>query len=275
MVMPLADEHPTRRFPWVNYALIAANVIMFVIQQVEPESFTIAFAATPYEITHQEDIDRPIVIGRDLVRQDEAGRARLVNHEQVLPQAPVPIPVWMTVLSAMFLHGGVVHLLGNMLYLWIFGDNVEDVLGHWRYFLVYLACGVAASLAHIAVAPNSLIPSLGASGAIAGVMGMYVLWFPHNQVRVLVFRVIMLMPALVVIGFWIIMQVVLGMGELSRVGQQGGVAYMAHIGGAVAGLAFGVIYMDMARAHGEPPTTFGWGPERYRQEPGPFWANRW
>jgi membrane associated rhomboid family serine protease len=274
MVMPLGDEHPTRIVPVVNYGIIALNLLMFLVQQTRPESFTIAYAATPYEITKGVDIDRPIVISTNNVEEDAKGRVRLMPHEQTLEQGPVPFPVWFTILTSMFLHGGFAHIAGNMLYLWIFGDNVEEVLGHWRYALVYLACGAAAALAHIAIAPNSLVPTLGASGAIAGVMGMYVLWFPHNQVRVLVFRVITLMPALLVIGLWIVMQVILGMGELSRMGQQGGVAYMAHIGGALAGLAFGVIYMDRARSSGEPPTTLGWGPERYRYEQGPFWANR-
>ena len=238
-MFPLGDDNSLRRItPVVTFVLIAINVAVFLLELQNGDAFISQWAFVPRRFTAAPSADA------------------------------------VTILSAMFMHGGWMHLGGNMLYLWIFGDNVEEVLGHWRYALVYLACGVAASLAHIAVAPNSLIPSLGASGAIAGVMGMYVLWFPHNQVRVLVFRVITLMPALVVIGLWIIMQIVLGMGELSRVGQQGGVAYMAHIGGAVAGIAFGVIYMDLARSHGEPPTTFGWGPQRYRFEQGPFWANR-
>jgi membrane associated rhomboid family serine protease len=152
-----------------------------------------------------------------------------------------------------------------MLYLWIFGDNVEEVLGHWRYLLVYLACGLAASLAQIATAPSSLIPTLGASGAIAGVMGMYLVWFPHNQVRVLVFRFITVMPALLVIGLWIVMQIVLGMGDLDAAGEGGGVAYAAHVGGAVAGIVFGLIYRDRALALGAPPTTLGWAPRRYRE----------
>jgi rhomboid family protein len=163
------------------------------------------------------------------------------------------------------MHGGFMHLGGNMLYLWIFGDNVEEVLGHLRYFLVYLTCGIVASLAHIALAPNSLIPSLGASGAIAGVMGMYIIWFPNNRVRVLVLRTITWMPALLVIGLWIVMQLVLGMGELSSVGQQGGVAYAAHVGGAMAGIIFGLVYRDRARAIAtERPSDLGWAPRRYR-----------
>jgi membrane associated rhomboid family serine protease len=268
MVMPLGDEHQTRIVPVVNYAIIALNVVVFLVQQSRPESFTIAYSATPYEITHNTDIDRPVVVGHPVAGQDVDGRMRMKSEEQVIPQAPVPFPVWFTIFSAMFMHGGLAHIAGNMLYLWIFGDNVEEVLGSVRYALVYLACGVAAALAHIAQAPNSLIPSLGASGAIAGVMGMYVVWFPHNQVRVLVLRTITWMPALLVIGLWIVMQLVLGMGELSTAGQHGGVAYAAHIGGAVAGIIFALVYRDRARALEQRPSNLGWAAARYR-DPGP------
>ncbi len=264
MVMPLGDESPTRIVPVVNYGIIALNVLVFFIQQSRPETFTIAYAATPYEISHNVDIDRPVVVSRPAAAQDAYGRVRLEREEELIPQAPVPFPVWLTLITSIFLHGGLAHLAGNMLYLWIFGDNVEEVLGHVRYLLVYLACGLAASLAHIALAPNSLIPSLGASGAIAGVMGMYVLWFPRNQVRVLVFRMITWMPALLVIGLWIVMQLVLGMGQLSTAGERGGVAYAAHIGGAAAGLVFGVVYQFRARALEERPSDLGWAPLHQR-----------
>jgi membrane associated rhomboid family serine protease len=262
--MPLSDEHPTSIVPVVNYAIIALNVLVFFLQQSRPESFTIAYAATPYEITHNLDIDRPVVVNRELVAQDAFGRVRLQPEDQVIPQAPVPFPVWLTLFTSVFMHGGFAHLAGNMLYLWIFGDNVEEVLGHGRYLLVYLTCGLAASLSHIALAPNSLIPSLGASGAIAGVMGMYLIWFPDNQVRVLAFRTITSMPALLVIGLWIVLQLVLGMGELSTAGQHGGVAYAAHIGGAAAGIVFGLVYRDRARALSERPSNLGWAAPRYR-----------
>jgi rhomboid family protein len=264
MVMPLGDENPTRIVPVVNYGIIALNVLVFFVQQSRPETFTIAYAATPYEISHNVDIDRPVVVRRDAAAQDAYGRVRLQPEEEVLPQAPVPFPVWFTLLTSIFMHGGLAHLGGNMLYLWIFGDNVEEVLGHVRYLLVYLACGLAASLAHIALAPNSLIPTLGASGAIAGVMGMYVLWFPQNQVRVLILRTIARMPALLVIGLWIVMQLVLGMGELSTAGERGGVAYAAHVGGAAAGLVFGAVYRGRARALEERPSDLGWAPGHRR-----------
>jgi membrane associated rhomboid family serine protease len=267
MVMPLSDEQPTRIVPVVNYGIIALNVLVFLFQQSRPESFTIAYAATPYEITHNLDIDQPVVVGREVAAHDARGRVRLEPGEQVIPQAAVPFPVWFTLFTSIFMHGGFAHLAGNMLYLWIFGDNVEEVLGPLRYLLVYLACGLAASLSHIALAPDSLIPSLGASGAIAGVMGMYLIWFPHNQVRVLALRTITRMPALLVIGLWILLQLVLGMGDLSTAGKQGGVAYAAHVGGAAAGIVFGFVYQGRTRALAERPSDLGWAPSRYRNPP--------
>jgi membrane associated rhomboid family serine protease len=264
MVMPLGDESPTRIVPVVNYAIITLNVLVCLLQQARPESFTIAYAATPYEITHNVDIDRPVVMTREVAVEDAMGRVHLRPEDQTIPQGPVPFPVWLTLLTSIFMHGGLAHLAGNMLYLWIFGDNVEEVLGHARYLFVYLACGLGASLAHIALAPDSLVPSLGASGAIAGVMGMYVIWFPYNKVRVLALRTITLMPALVVIGLWIVMQLVLGMGELSKMGQQGGVAYAAHVGGAAAGILFGIVYKYRAQALEERPSDLGWAAPRHR-----------
>jgi membrane associated rhomboid family serine protease len=273
MVMPLSDEHPTKIVPVVNYAIIALNVLFFLVQQSQPEAFTIAYSATPYEITHNRDIERPVIISHEVAAQDAAGRVYLQPAEQTIPQAAVPFPVWLTLLTSMFMHGGFAHLGGNMLYLWIFGDNVEEVLGRVRYLLVYLSCGLSASLAHIALAPDSLIPSLGASGAIAGVMGMYLIWFPKNQVRVLALRTITWMPALLVIGLWVVMQLVLGIGDLSNAGKQGGVAYAAHVGGAAAGILFGLVYRDRAHAlAADRPSDLGWAPPRHRDRytPSPY-----
>src|SRR5262245_22119682 len=138
MVMPLGDEHPTRIVPVVNYAIIALNVLVFFVQQSRPESFTISHAATPYEITHNVDLDGPVVVNRGSHAQDSRGRLRAEAEEQVIPQEAIGFPVVFTLLTSMFMHGGFMHLAGNMLYLWIFGDNVEEVLGHWRYLFVYL-----------------------------------------------------------------------------------------------------------------------------------------
>jgi membrane associated rhomboid family serine protease len=136
----------------------------------------------------------------------------------------------------MFMHAGWVHLLGNMLYLWIFGDNVEDNFGHVKFLIFYLLCGVAATFAQVMMSANSTVPNLGASGAIAGVLGAYILLFPKGQVRVLMGRGVIPVPALVVIGLWIVLQLVSGVGAISNTAQTGGVAYMAHIGGFFAGL---------------------------------------
>ena len=171
MVLPLGDLEKTRIVPVATYALILLNLLMFLVQLKRGDQFTIAYAATPYEITHRVDLAQPIPVVRP-GGDDNPEIVRVIN------QAPVPFPVWMTVFTAMFLHGSVLHLAGNMLSLWIFGDNVEEVLGTARYVLLYLAGGVLGTLAQIAAGPDSLVPTLGASGAIAGVMGAYVVWFP-------------------------------------------------------------------------------------------------
>jgi membrane associated rhomboid family serine protease len=244
MVFPLGDVEKTSIFPIATYALIALNVIAYMVQIDRGEVFTVAYAATPYEITHNVDLEGPTV---------PATRAGNVDDEDVsppleLPQGPIAIPVWMTLLTAMFMHGSPMHLAGNMLYLWIFGDNVEEVLGTARYIAVYLACGLAGSALQIGANPNSLIPTLGASGAIAGVMGMYLIWFPHHRIRVLMFRAVTEMPALLVIGLWIGLQLWSGYGAMREAGETGGVAYLAHVGGAGAGVGFALLYRQRARA---------------------------
>jgi membrane associated rhomboid family serine protease len=240
MVLPLGDLEKTSIVPFATYALIALNVVMFLCQLEHGRAFTASYAATPYEITH--DVDLPL-------SDDESLDLDLPPQlrRQLLDQEHVPFPVWMTLFTAMFLHGSPLHLAGNMLYLWIFGDNVEEVLGTWWYLLLYLSCGVMGTLLQIAAGPDSVIPTLGASGAIAGVMGAYLVWFPHNQIRVLVFRFITQMPALLVIGAWILLQVGEGVGSLSHVSEMGGVAYLAHLGGAATGILVAFLFADRAR----------------------------
>ncbi len=162
------------------------------------------------------------------------------------PHVPCPIPVRWTLLTSMFLHGSWMHLIGNMLYLWIVGDNVEEVLGSFRYLIVYLACGLVGSLAQIAIDPDSVTPTLGASGAIAGIMGAYVIWFPHNQIRVLLFRFITVLPAVIVIGGWIALQIWSGANAIGGK-EQGGVAYLAHVGGAVTGIVVAFLFYEDAQ----------------------------
>ena len=132
MVMPLSDEQPTRIVPVVNYAIIALNILVFLLQQSQPESFTIAYSATPYEITHNVDFEKPVVFSREVAEQDASGGSNCGPRIRSIPQASVVFPVWFTLSTSIFMHGGFAHLAGNMLYLWIFGDNVEEVLGHVR-----------------------------------------------------------------------------------------------------------------------------------------------
>ena len=234
MVMPLGDDDSLRKStPVVTYVLIAINAVVWFIQLSSGEPFTNGWSTVPYEITHGVDLQGVF----DVTAGGQVFPIHLYHS---------PAPVYLTLLSAMFMHGSWMHILGNMLYLWIFGDNVEDLLGRGRYIIFYLVCGVAASLAQVFYAPDSHIPSLGASGAIAGVLGAYAIKFPRNKVRVLMMRVITQMPAIFVLGLWIVLQVVSQVG--TPAGEASGVAYMAHIGGFVAGL---VLVMLMARRRGQ------------------------
>lgn len=231
MILPIGDENRDRtRTPFVNYVFIAINVLVFIVFQGlgTNEGFTYAFATVPQEILTGEDIATEQQI------QDP-----ISGETFALPLQPTPVSVYLTLLTSMFMHGGIAHLLGNMLYLWIFGDNIEDRLGHFRYLVFYLLCGVLASLAHVYSSAfldaNLLIPSLGASGAISGVLGGYLLLFPHRRVTVIIFRILTQVPAIVAIGLWFLFQLVSGLGMLGAGTQAGGVAYAAHIGGFVAG----------------------------------------
>jgi membrane associated rhomboid family serine protease len=217
-MIPIADDNTgSTTAPVVNYLLIAANIAVFVLLQGmgANDRFTYAFSTVPQEI----------VTGRDAVTA-------------VLQRTPVS--VYLTLLISMFMHGGIAHIGGNMLYLWIFGDNIENALGHVRYLVFYLVCGVLASLAHVfttaATHGNMLVPSLGASGAISGVLGGYMLLFPGRRVRMMMGRGTTDMPAWVSIGMWFLFQVVAGTGLLGGTSEGGGVAYAAHVGGFIAGL---------------------------------------
>jgi membrane associated rhomboid family serine protease len=235
--------------------LIALNIVMFVVVQRQGPTFEAAYSATPWEITHGKDLPTSFSMDADgnVDRLDEDGAAR--PGTRVILQGPVPFPVGCTLLTAMFLHGNPLHLVGNMLFLWIFGDNVEEVLGSIRYVIVYLICGLCGTLAQVATAPDSLIPSLGASGAIAGVMGAYLVWFPYHRVRVLLVRFVLEVPALWVIGIWIAAQVFQMAVSWSRPGEFGGVAYLSHVGGALAGVVTGMLFRGRARRLGRPTWT--------------------
>ncbi len=237
MIFPLYDDNSDRATtPVVNYALIAINILVFVfLQQLGTnDRFTYAFSTVPQEIVSGRDVRTP-----DRVRIDPAtGQELLVPGLQ-----PTPSSVYLTLLFSMFMHGGIAHIAGNMLFLWIFGDNVEDRMGHLRYLVFYLVCGLLASLAHVLTtamlatdAASLLIPSLGASGAISGVLGGYIVLYPRRRVTAIVFRFITDVPAWVAIGIWFAFQLISSTSLLGSGTQLGGVAYAAHIGGFVAGL---------------------------------------
>lgn len=222
MVMPLGDDNLDRRsVPIVTYALIAINVVVWLLELGGGERFINGYSAVPFEITNNTDL-----VGTQTV---EAGGQRIPIELYAGPK-----PIYLTLLSSMFMHASWMHIIGNMVYLWIFGDNIEDRFGRVKFIAFYLICGLAASAAHIVFSADSVIPSLGASGAIAGVLGSYLILFPRRQVRVLVARQIVKMPAFIVLGLWIALQIFSQIGVSG--GQSSGVAYLAHIGGFVAGV---------------------------------------
>ena len=243
MVIPIGDYHPTKNTPWVTYALILANVLFYIIQIGEGQAFTNAHAVTPYELTNGRDLTGPPQ--QLLVRMPDGNTLALpiqqsageIYVDPAFEHQPTPLPVWSTLLTAMFMHGSPLHLLGNMLFLWIFGDNVEETFGRLGYLALYLTAGVVGFLIQSMANPESMIPILGASGAVAGIMGAYLILFPMNPIRVIILYFPADLPAFLVIGFWIASQFVLGVYELDRLGHTGGVAYLAHIGGVAAGIA--------------------------------------
>ena len=233
MLMPVGDDNSDRRLkPFVNYLLIAVNIFVFIFFQGlgTNEKFTYAFSTVPEEI----------VTGKDIVTEDQIYEDPVTTERfKVSGLQPTPLSVYITLITSMFMHGGFAHIFGNMLFLMIFGDNIENRVGHFRYLIFYLVCGIIASLAHVFVSvsmgSSTLIPSLGASGAISGVLGGYLLLFPKRRVRVVMFYQIMEVPAIVAIGMWFAFQLISGIGVLGD-SQGGGVAYGAHIGGFIAGL---------------------------------------
>ena len=205
-MFPIGDDNSTRQTaPVVVYALIALNVALFFAELNGGDPFIVRWAFVPRRFL-----------------ADPAGG-------------------FVTVFTSMFMHGGWMHLGGNMLYLWIFGDNVEDRFGHLKFLVFYLLCGIAATFAQMAFNPGSNVPNVGASGAIAGVLGGYILLFPGARVRVLMGRSVVPMPAFVVIGLWIILQLVSGIGSIAPTADTGGIAYMAHIGGFAAGFVLTLV----------------------------------
>jgi membrane associated rhomboid family serine protease len=235
-MIPLRDNNPRRTFPIVTYLLVALNVLAFLWelslgQSLDRALFNIAFIPARYWLPGNWVFDL------------------------------------LTIVTSMFLHGGLMHIGSNMLYLWIFGDNVEDRLGHFRYLLFYLLCGFLATFAHAVFSPGSRIPAIGASGAIAGVLGAYLILYPHARVMTLIpiffFITLRELPAIFILGFWFVLQLFSGVGSLGVQDAQdtGGVAYFAHIGGFVAGMILIGLFGGFRTA-------------RRREPPPPWWAQR-
>jgi membrane associated rhomboid family serine protease len=217
-MLPIGDDDSARRtVPYVTYGLIAVNVLFFIVELEGGDAFIEKWAFVPSRF--------------------------LAN----------PLADFLTLFTAMFMHDGWVHLGGNMLYLWIFGDNVEDRFGHVKFLIFYLICGLAATFAQLAVSSNSDVPNLGASGAIAGVLGAFILLFPQGKVRVLQGQREIQVPALIVIGFWIVLQFFVYFGSIASTAQTGGVAYMAHIGGFVVGFLLTFLFRGNRSRLAIPP----------------------
>jgi len=236
-VIPIKDyAGPRRRFPWINWGIILVNIAVFLYQVSlgpQAQDFMFAYAVVPVALTH--GIPQTALPGVP---------ANLPFH--------TPDPVYLTIITSMFMHAGWLHIGGNMLFLYIFGDNVEDRMGHIPYLIFYLVCGIVAAIVQTAVAPNSTIPSLGASGAIAGVLASYLLLFPLARVRtiifIFIFFTIVSVPAIILIGIWFLLQFFDGVASLATVQQgMGGVAYFAHVGGFVAGLIITLLFLPRLR----------------------------
>jgi len=226
-VFPLKDDNPSQNTPIVTIGLILANALVFL-----------------YQFSLEVGGGQGAQAGQAFIEEFGLVPCRLTGACRVGMDLPSPI---LTIFSSMFMHGGLFHIAGNMLYLWIFGNNVEDVLGHGRYLIFYLASGVAAALAQTAIGPSSAVPMVGASGAVSGVLGAYLVLFPHAYVTTLIilgffFRLVKI-PAVVVLGFWIVLQLLNGLGSF---GASGGVAFFAHIGGFLAGM--GLLFVLRPRA---------------------------
>lgn len=234
MLFPIGDDNRDRRLvPFINYLLVTANILVFVFLQGlgTNERFTYAYSAVPAEI----------VTGEDIVTEDRHVIDPIIGESITIPGLqPSPRPVYLTLITSMFMHGGFAHIFGNMIFLLVFGDNIENRLGHLRYLIYYLLCGVLASMAHVVttvvLTNNALIPTLGASGAISGVLGGYILLFPRRRVRAILLYFVTEVPAVVAIGLWFAFQLINGLGMFGGSSQESGVAYAAHIGGFIAGL---------------------------------------
>lgn len=239
MIFPYADDNSqVHRFPIVTYSFIIVNIIVFIVFQKfgANEIFTNGFSVVPAEI----------ITGKDIVSNGSSIVHENINFKMdLLPLYQTPISVYFTLVTSMFMHGGIAHIVGNMFFLYLYGDNIESKLGHLRYFIFYILTGIIAGLSHVFATylqgANPLIPCLGASGAISAVMGAYMYLFPQNKVRALFFYFPITIPAVLSLGIWIVLQIIQGVGALGNNG--GGVAYAAHIGGFIAGFMFIALFV--------------------------------
>jgi membrane associated rhomboid family serine protease len=241
VVIPIHDDNPTRRRAVVTVLLVAINVGVFFLLQpqdsttdagvIEQVEFNFQYAAIPCEVVE----GRPLA-EEELIDTLQGGDSSACVDQPATPEVFPDKQVWLAVLSSMFLHGGLLHLGGNMLFLWIFGNNIEDHLGHFRYLLFYVVGGIVATGAHIAVQPDSTVPLVGASGAVAGVMGAYLVWFPRAPIRTIIFFFLITfveIEARWLLGFWLVSQFFIDANQ--------GVAWMAHVGGFVFGVAVALL----------------------------------
>ncbi|MBL9076124.1 MAG: rhomboid family intramembrane serine protease [Planctomycetes bacterium] len=238
-MIPLRDSVPASRTPIVTYTMVGLCTLVFLAQLADPrDDLVLRYGMVPARVFDPDGL-HVMAFGRQSLRLPQAGVAD-----------------WLTLLTCTFLHGGWMHFLGNMWFLWIFGDNVEDRFGRLRFLLFYLGCGVAASAAHLWSAPDSAVPTVGASGAIAGVMGAYLLLYPHSRVQMLViwgfFVDLIVLPAPFFLGYWFLLQLLPGLLSAGQVG--GGVAWWAHIGGFVVGAGIAALLRARERLRPEPPS---------------------
>jgi membrane associated rhomboid family serine protease len=251
-MIPIRNNNPTRSFPFLTILLIVVNVYVYYNQVVlgdfGDQRFTGMFGFVPYELTHNSalvgvvHIDR---LGNSIFYPGEKAILAAQFRHSMIPIGPPPHPIWAAIFTAMFMHGSLLHLAGNMLFLWIFGSNLEDTLGTVRFLFFYFICGLAAALAQTASDPDSLIPNIGASGAIAGVMGAYLVLWPKAKILtiipILFFWILREIYAFWVLFIWIGVQIATVYFQLG--GQStGGVAYFAHIGGFFAGIVLILLY---------------------------------
>jgi membrane associated rhomboid family serine protease len=266
VLIPIRDDNPTTHRAYVTLGIIVVNVLVFVLwqrpwsSQEEQELFSFCHAMIPYEVVHRTNLASGGLPARHAIDAAEIGISGrdlqlLLQGRAVDPAAPdfhgcPGKSWWQSVFVAMFLHGGWLHIAGNMLFLWVFGNNVEDKIGHAPYLVFYLFCGVVAAAGQILVDPGSVIPNLGASGAIAGVLGAYLVMFPgrrvYSLVPILFIFTLMPLPAIVVLGFWFLLQFFSGVTGLAQ-HVNGGVAYFAHVGGFLAGLLLALLFFPKER----------------------------